>query len=110
VTEYSHSHPLPAGRRFEHVHRVDASARADHETLPLGLAHPDMAGAAWAPVPGSPADLRQHAGQLYGEANELEAQARALRARAAGLEALADADEQKPPTEAERVRRLLEGP
>jgi hypothetical protein len=109
MTEYEHAHPLPGGRRFEHTHNIRPALREAHAAAPLELAHPDMAAVARAPVPGSPAELREHAEQLRGEAEELDARARALRTRAAELDERADADEQQPPSEAERVRGLLEG-
>lgn len=100
----SHSHPFEdgTGRQFEHTHEV---ASRGHRVAPLAEAHP---GLEVGPPPGSPADLRRQAGEWLERASSLRAEADQAAHRAAELEAQAVQDEQAPPSESERVRRLLE--
>jgi hypothetical protein len=97
------------GRRFEHTHNIRPALREQHAATPLELAHPDMAGVARAPEPGSPADYRRAAAELREQAAHFRAQADRCEHEAAKLEAQAARDELEPPSEAERIRRLLEG-
>jgi len=105
---YSHDHPMPDGRRFEHAHSLDEAPLEAHEALSLAEAHPDLAGVEQAPPPGSPADLRAEADRLRGEAADLAARAMHLRDQAAELDARAAQDEREPPDAGERLRRLVE--
>lgn len=137
MTEHTHAHPLPDGRRFEHVHRLApvcpscgstvthwrelpeppygwacpecGAPLPDHGAIPLAEAHPDMADVAQAPAPGSPADLHQQALFAREQAAWHRARADEYERRAAELDAQAERDRQHPPDESERVRRLLEG-
>lgn len=108
MTEYGHAHPLPGGRRFEHVHNIRPALREAHTAKPLVEAHPDMAAVAAAPMPGSPADLQRDAALWREKAAELRARAAAADREAERLEALATADEEHPPSTEERIRRLFE--
>jgi len=55
----------------------------------------------------SPVEMRQEARKLDGRAEWHEQQATRLREQATGLRELAESDELRPPTEDERIRRLL---
>jgi hypothetical protein len=99
----AHGHPIGDGRRFEHVHALPSRG---HRAATLAEAHPDLQ---VGPPPGSPADLRRQAQEWWEQALLLRRQADQAEARHDELLARADQDEQTPPSESERVRRLLEG-
>lgn len=107
MTKHGHAHPLPGDRRFEHVHPYPVEP--EHAALPPEQAHPDMAGVERAPEPGSPTDYRRAAAELREQAAWHRRMAEATDRSAAELETRAEQDKQQPPSQTERVRRLLEG-
>jgi hypothetical protein len=105
---HAHAHPLPGGQRFEHVHAESPDHRAEHVTLSLREAHPELADVTLAPEPGSPADYRRAAAELREQAVRFRDKAARCERTAEQLEAQADRDEQEPPDTGERFRRLFE--
>jgi hypothetical protein len=109
MSEFSHAHPMPEGRRFEHTHNVRPALLEEHAAKPLAEAHPGMRAVAEAPETGTPPWLRQLAESKRDRAAWHREQAEQLEREADELEHGADRDEQEPPSEQERIRRLLDG-
>jgi hypothetical protein len=76
--------------------------------MPLGQAHPELAGVEQAPAPGSPADYRLEAIRLHQQAEWHRGQAIELNRRVTELELRANRDELAPPDAGEQLRRLLD--